>query len=277
MRVLTGIKPTGTIHLGNLVGAIRPALRLAQQGLDAMYFIADYHALTTVQPPEHGAADMQQLVYEIGDPGRYRSPDVTVSFLGLTVTDLGSDRILVTGARGSPAPDRLKVSATYRDGFRAAGTLTIVGESAPLKARRAAEAVFESLRRRGITFMEQLTECLGTGACGIGGTGSTAGAGQPFDEAIETVLRMAVADPDRRKVEAFTRSLTPPRPPSSLEELVAIAQALVERVDLPPDTRYRLVGVGVGGFADIDDESMVQGQLFASGMLDAGWTGGPGA
>ena len=68
----------------------------------------------------------------------------------------------------------------------------------------------------------------------------------------------------------LTRSLTPPRPPSSLEELVAIAQALVERVDLPPDTRYRLVGVGVGGFADIDDESMVQGQLFASGMLDAG-------
>lgn len=151
----------------------------------------------------------EQLVYEIGDPGRYLSPDVTVSFLGLTVMDVGDDRVLVTGARGSPAPDRLKVSATYRDGFRAAGTLTIVGESAPLKARRAAEAVFESLRRRGITFAEQLTECLGTGACGIGGTGSTAGAGQPFDEAIETVLRMAVADPDRRKVEAFTRSLTP--------------------------------------------------------------------
>jgi len=150
----------------------------------------------------------EQLVYEIGDPGRYLSPDVTVSFLGLTVTDQGEDRVLVTGARGSPAPDRLKVSATYRDGFRAAGTLTIVGESAPLKARRAAEAVFESLARRGITFAEQLTECLGTGACRVGGTGSIAG-GESLGEVIETVLRMAVADPDRRKVEAFTRSLTP--------------------------------------------------------------------
>ena len=64
-RVLTGIKPTGTIHLGNLVGAIRPALRLADQGVEAMYFIADYHALTTVQPPEHTREEMQQLVYEI--------------------------------------------------------------------------------------------------------------------------------------------------------------------------------------------------------------------
>jgi tryptophanyl-tRNA synthetase len=91
MRVLTGIKPTGTIHLGNYVGAIRPALHLAQQGLDAMYFIADYHALTTVQPPEHGAADMQQLVYEIAaawlafglDPERvvfYRQSDIPELF-----------------------------------------------------------------------------------------------------------------------------------------------------------------------------------------------------
>ena len=91
MRVLTGIKPTGTIHLGNLVGAIRPALRLAQQGLDAMYFIADYHALTTVQPPEHTAADMQQLVYEIAaawlafglDPEKvvfYRQSDIPELF-----------------------------------------------------------------------------------------------------------------------------------------------------------------------------------------------------
>jgi tryptophanyl-tRNA synthetase len=44
---LTGIKPTGEPHLGNLIGAIRPALALAEQ-YEAMYFIADYHALTSV-------------------------------------------------------------------------------------------------------------------------------------------------------------------------------------------------------------------------------------
>jgi len=91
MRVLTGIKPTGTIHLGNLVGAIRPALRLADAGGEAMYFIADYHALTTVQPPDHTAADMDRLVHEIAaawlacglDPERvtfYRQSDIPELF-----------------------------------------------------------------------------------------------------------------------------------------------------------------------------------------------------
>jgi tryptophanyl-tRNA synthetase len=47
---LTGIKPTGVPHLGNYVGAIRPALALAER-YDAYYFIADYHALTTVRDP----------------------------------------------------------------------------------------------------------------------------------------------------------------------------------------------------------------------------------
>ncbi|MGI9002836.1 MAG: tryptophan--tRNA ligase [Pseudonocardia sp.] len=48
---LTGIKPTGEPHLGNLVGAIRPALDLADR-FEAMYFIADHHALTTMRDPE---------------------------------------------------------------------------------------------------------------------------------------------------------------------------------------------------------------------------------
>ena len=49
---LTGVKPTGVPHLGNYVGAIRPAIALAGR-YDAFYFIADYHALTTVRDPEH--------------------------------------------------------------------------------------------------------------------------------------------------------------------------------------------------------------------------------
>lgn len=47
---LTGIKPTGEPHLGNYIGAIQPALKLAQE-YEALYFIADYHALTTVRDP----------------------------------------------------------------------------------------------------------------------------------------------------------------------------------------------------------------------------------
>jgi tryptophanyl-tRNA synthetase len=86
-RVLTGIKPTGSPHVGNLLGAIRPALRLADQGLEAMYFIADYHALTTV----HDAKEMRQLTYEVAatwlamglDPAKtlfYRQSDIPEIF-----------------------------------------------------------------------------------------------------------------------------------------------------------------------------------------------------
>lgn len=86
-RVLTGIKPTGSPHVGNLLGAIRPALRLADEGLEAMYFIADYHALTTV----HDAKELRQLTYEVAatwlamglDPNKvlfYRQSDVPEIF-----------------------------------------------------------------------------------------------------------------------------------------------------------------------------------------------------
>lgn len=50
MRILSGIQPSGKLHLGNYFGMMRPALELAQQG-EAFYFIADYHALTSVTDP----------------------------------------------------------------------------------------------------------------------------------------------------------------------------------------------------------------------------------
>jgi tryptophanyl-tRNA synthetase len=59
-RALTGIKPTGHPHLGNLLGAIRPALAL-QERYDAFYFIADYHALTSIESPE----ELRQATREV--------------------------------------------------------------------------------------------------------------------------------------------------------------------------------------------------------------------
>ena len=57
---LTGIKPTGTPHIGNYLGAIKPALELAQN-YDARYFIADYHALNSIKNPKL----LNELTYEI--------------------------------------------------------------------------------------------------------------------------------------------------------------------------------------------------------------------
>jgi len=85
---LTGIKPTGVPHIGNWLGAIRPGLELAAQpNLQAAYFIADYHALTSVQDP----ADLRRMTYDVAaawlalglDPERtlfYRQSDVPEVF-----------------------------------------------------------------------------------------------------------------------------------------------------------------------------------------------------
>ena len=146
----------------------------------------------------------EQLVYEIGNPAEYLSPDVTVSFLSLSVDNLGNDRVRVSGARGRPAPETLKVSATYRDGFRAAGTLTIFGRNAVTKARRAGEIVLQRVRNAGFELRDSFIECLGTGAC-------VPVVPSMIDESqyLETVLRIAVEADDRAAVERFARELMP--------------------------------------------------------------------
>jgi hypothetical protein len=146
----------------------------------------------------------EQLVYEIGDPEAYLSPDVTVSFLALRVEDQGGDRVRVSGARGRPAPPTYKVSATYQDGFRAQGQLTVFGAGAVDKAQRAAEAVLDRLRRGGVAFQNVVVECLGAGACRPQGPDPALAR-----QLSETVLRIAVAAANREAVERFVRELMP--------------------------------------------------------------------
>jgi hypothetical protein len=146
----------------------------------------------------------EQLLYEIGDPGAYLSPDVTVSFLSLRVEQAGSDRVRVSGASGRPPPDTYKVSATYRDGYRAHGMVTVFGHDAVRKARRAGEGVFHRLREAGVGFREHLIECLGTGAA-VRGIVSR----MSDTHLVETVLRLSVADDAEEPVERFTREIAP--------------------------------------------------------------------
>ncbi len=131
----------------------------------------------------------EQLLYEIGDPGRYLSPDATVSFLSIRVTQQGRDRVAVEGAEGDPPPDSYKVSATFSNGFRSASQLTILGGGAKKKACRAADMVLDQLKRGGITFENHSVETTGS------------------DD--EVTLRIAVSDPLRKSVEKFTRAVIP--------------------------------------------------------------------
>jgi hypothetical protein len=146
----------------------------------------------------------EQLLYEIGDPDHYLSPDATVSFLGLRVKDLGGDRVKVDGATGRPAPMTLKVSATYRDGYRAQGMLTIFGRDAALKARRCGAIVFDRVREAGYNLRESTIECLGAGDVAPGVPNSI-----DLSGLMEVVLRVAVSDESRKAVERFSKELMP--------------------------------------------------------------------
>lgn len=145
----------------------------------------------------------EQLVYEIGDPANYLSPDVAVSFASLVVDDLGNDRVRVSGATGKARPESYKVSATYRGGFRSAGTLTVIGRNAETKARRVGQAVLQRVREAGFSLPDSVIEVIGCRSLSPATEKSSTG------RASESVLRIAVQSDSRAAVERFSRELMP--------------------------------------------------------------------
>ena len=180
--------------------------RLADVGYPIAELEADGGTILTKPPGSGGAVNrrtvVEQLVYEIGDPAHYLTPDVDVDFTTVEVAELPEDRVAIRGATGRPAPADLKVSLTYADGFTASGMLLVYGRDCTVKARAAAELVLQRLHRSGFTLAETHVELLGAGD---GVPGLTAA---PAD-LREVVLRMAVRDPRREAVERFAKELAP--------------------------------------------------------------------
>jgi hypothetical protein len=90
----------------------------------------------------------EQMLYEIGDPQAYLLPDVACDFSGVVLEQLGEHRVLLSGARGRPAPACYKVSATYADGYRGGQIMTFYGFDADRKARTFAEVAIRRARAR---------------------------------------------------------------------------------------------------------------------------------
>jgi hypothetical protein len=144
----------------------------------------------------------EQLLYEVGDPAAYLTPDVVADFTSVQLSEPARDHVAVTGARGQPATDTYKVSIAYRDGFMASGTLTIFGPAAPAKARRCGEMILRRLERIGIRPEHRNIECLGAGDCVPGVVSSRS-------DPAEVVLRVSVRDSRRAVVERFTKEFAP--------------------------------------------------------------------
>ena len=92
----------------------------------------------------------EQLLYELGDPGAYVTPDVTLDVYGVSIREIARDRVHVSGAVGRRRPDNLKVSVGYRAGFRGEAEISYVGLGCVDRARLAGSIVEERLRRSGI-------------------------------------------------------------------------------------------------------------------------------
>lgn len=147
----------------------------------------------------------EQLLYEIGDPRAYLVPDVSCDFTQVRMVQEGEHRVRVTGATGRAPTASYKVSATFADGYRNTGFLTIAGEHAVQKAQRTGAALLTRMERmlaaRGLPpFTETRVEVLGGEAMfGASGRG----------EAREVVLKMSAKAMSKDSLELFAREFAP--------------------------------------------------------------------
>src|SRR6204780_2649637 len=106
-------------------------------------FIVTKHAGTGGRV--HSDTVKEQLLYELGDPKHYITPDCVADFTTVQLADTGPDRVGVRGIRGGPRPPTLKLSISYTDGWKAIGTLAYSWPQALEKARAADRIVRERL------------------------------------------------------------------------------------------------------------------------------------
>ena len=144
----------------------------------------------------------EQLLYEIGDPRTYITPDCVADFTSIRLDAAGPNRVRMSGVRGKPATDSYKVSMSYLDGYTAFGTLTYAWPDALEKAKAADGILRTRLADLGFTFDEIRTEFLGYDSC----LGPLA---LPPHEVNEVVLRIGVRGHDRAAVERFGMELAP--------------------------------------------------------------------
>jgi hypothetical protein len=232
---------------GNCLYDWRSIPNLADVGYPIVEGNADGTFVVTKHPNTGGRVSIQsiteQLVYEMGDPRSYITPDVTADFTSIQLADDGPNRVRVFGIKGKPATDKLKVSVAYRSGFKAVGTLVYAWPDALEKAEVADRILRERLDRLGLKFEKILTEFVGASST----HGPLASGAKPE----EVQLRIGVRSQDKKTVERFTREIAPlvlNGPPSvtgfaggrpKVEEIVAYWPALVDKKIVNPAVELR--------------------------------------
>jgi hypothetical protein len=236
---------------GNLLKDWRAVKGLENPGFPIVEASPDGSFVVTKHPGTGGVVSVasvtEQLVYEMGDPHSYITPDGIADFTTIRLEQAGRDRVRVSGIRGAPRTSMLKVSIAYFYGYKAVGTLVYSWPEAFDKARAANRILRHRLKDLGLEYEQILTEFVGVNA--------THGAlsGPPDPEAPEVQLRIGVRARERAPVERFTREIAPlvlTGPPSvtgfaggrpAVEEVVAYWPALIDRRQIEPHVRVEIL------------------------------------
>lgn len=190
----------------------------------------------------------EQILYEMGDPITYITPDVIADFTTIELKDEGNDRVRVEGVQGREATESLKVSIAVSGGFKAVGTLTYAWPDAAAKARSADRILRERIDLLGLD-LEIRTELVGWD--------STHGhlPGYPPQDIPEVQLRVGVRSEDKIAVERFTREISPlilSGPPSvtgfaagrpRVQEIMAYWPALIDKEVIEPYLKVEMFDV----------------------------------
>jgi len=148
----------------------------------------------------------EQITYETADPANYILPDVVCDLSGVTVTQVGPNRVNVTNVRGKAPTPTYKVSATYPEGFRSIATLMVNGIDAAAKAQAMGEAI---LKRTSLIFArEGLGDYVDT-SIEVLGAEATYGPHGRASSVREVILKVGVRHMDKRAVDIFTREIAP--------------------------------------------------------------------
>ncbi|MGB7200641.1 MAG: acyclic terpene utilization AtuA family protein [Pyrinomonadaceae bacterium] len=205
----------------------------------------------------------EQLLYEMGDPHEYITPDVVADFASIDLEPAGDNRVRVYGITGHPKTDFYKVSIAYTGGYKAVGTLVYAWPDAYEKAQAADRILRERLKNLGLEFEVILTEYVGVNAthghlamaelseppASAGGQlhGDATSSLSPVTrhaslaEIPEVQLRIGVRGQTKSDVERFTKEIAPlilTGPPAvtgfaggrpKVEEIMAYFPALIPK------------------------------------------------
>ena len=199
-----GAQSTG----GNFLGDWESIVNFAEIGFPIAEAYTNGEVIITKHENTGGRVSFdtiaEQLVYEIGDPKDYITPDCVADFTSIKLEDLGNDRVKVFNVKGKPETEFYKVSCSYHDGYSAAGNLTYSWPQALTKAKRADQILRKRLENLGLKFDEIRTEFIGYNA-----THETLAEQIDEDKINEIVLRVSVRSKNRETINRFGQEIAP--------------------------------------------------------------------